>query len=290
MAKSILAKQPDGAIQLTITIPVDEVNKGYERAIVDIVNNAEIDGFRKGKAPRKLVEEKTDKAKVYEKVLPDIVPQAYIEAVKEHSLKPIVAPKVELLKAKEGEDWEIRATTCEEPIVDLGDYKEKVKIALASTKLWTPDKKDADKEKTPESTEDEKTQKVIQALLDTVKVEIPQIIIEEEVNRSVASLISQTNSMGLTIDQYLASIGKTPESVRKEYIDKTMANYKMQFALDKIAGNEKIEVTDQEIEDLIKVSGDENLKKEMENPMQKAYIKGLIARRKTLEFLTKLII
>ena len=290
MAKSIFAKQPDGAIQLTITIPVDEVNKGYERAIVEIVNNAEIDGFRKGKAPRKLVEEKTDKSKIYEKVLQDIIPKAYVEAVKEHSLKPILSPKVELLKAKEGEDWEIRATTCEEPIIELGDYKDKVKTALASGKLWTPDKKDAEKEKNPESAEDEKTQKVIQAILDTVKIEIPQIIIEEEVNRSVASLINQTNSMGLTIDQYLASIGKTPESIREEYSQKTMANYKMQFALDKIAGNEKIEVTDQEIEDLIKVSGDENLKIEMENPMQKAYIKGLIARRKTLEFLTKLII
>lgn len=288
MSKSILAKQPDGAIQLTITIPVDEVNKGYERAIIDIVNNAEIDGFRKGKAPRKLVEEKTDKSKVYEKVLQDIIPQAYIEAVKEHSLKPIISPKVELLKAKEGEDWEIRATTCEEPIIELGDYKNKVKTALASSKLWTPGKDEADKQKTAQETEDEKTQKVIQALLDAVKVEIPQIIIEEEVNRSVASLINQTNNMGLTIDQYLASIGKTAESVREEYKQKTLANYKMQFALDKIAGEEKIEVTEQEIEDLVKVSGDENLKKELENPMQKAYIKGIIARRKTLDFLSKL--
>lgn len=288
MSKSILAKQPDGAIQLTITIPVSEVKTAYEHALDEIVNKAEIAGFRKGKAPRKLVEEKTDKSKVYEQVLQDLVPQAYIEAVKEHSLKPIISPKVELLKAKEGEDWEIRATTCEEPTIDLGDYKDKIKTALASTKLWTPDKKDADKDKTAQETEDEKTQKVIQALLDTVKVEIPQIIIEEEVNRSVASLINQTNSMGLTIDQYLASIGKTAESVREEYKQKTLANYKMQFALDKIAEEEKIEVTEQEIEDLVKVSGDENLKKELENPMQKAYIKGIIARRKTLEFLSKL--
>lgn len=288
MAKSILAKQPDGAIQLTMTIPVDEVNKGYERAIVDIVNNAEIDGFRKGKAPRKLVEEKTDKSKVYEKVLQDIIPQAYIEAIKEHGLKPIISPKVELLKAKEGEDWEIRATTCEEPAIELGDYKDKVKTALASSKLWTPGKGEENKEKTAEATEEEKTQKVIQAVLDSVKIEIPLIIIEEEVNRSVANLINQTNTMGITIDQYLASIGKTPESIREEYNQKTMANYKMQFALDKIAAEEKIEVSDQEIEELIKVSGDEKLKKELENPMQKAYIKGIIARRKTLEFLSKL--
>lgn len=290
MTKSILAKQPDGAIQLTITIPVDEVNKGYERAMETIVNNAEIDGFRKGKAPRKLVEEKTDKSKVYEKVLQDIIPQAYIESVKEHSLKPIISPKVELLKAKEGEDWEIRATTCEEPIIELGDYKDKVKTALASSKLWTPGKDEGDKQKTAETTDEEKTQKVIQAVLDSVKIEIPQIIIEEEVNRSISNLINQTNTMGLTIDQYLASIGKTPDSIRKEYADKTMANYKMQFALDKIAAMEKIEVSDQEIEDLIKASGDDKLRKELENPMQKAYIKGIIARRKTLELLTKLVI
>lgn len=288
MSKSILAKQSDGAIQLTITIPVNEVNAAYEKAMVDIVNSAEIDGFRKGKAPRKIVEEKTDKSKVYEHVLQDLVPQAYVEAVKEHSVKPIVSPKVELLKAKEGEDWEIRATTCEEPSIDLGDYQEKVKTALAATKLWTPDQKTEDKEKTAESTAEEKTQKVIQALLESVKVEIPNIMVEEEVNRSVSNLIQQTNTMGITIDQYLASINKTADSVREEFKQKTLTNYKLQFALDKIAEKEKTEVTDQEIEDLVKVSGDENLQKELENPLQKEYLKNLIARRKVLESLTKL--
>ena len=288
MPKSVLAKQPDGAIQLTITIPAEEVNQAYQKALDKIVETAEIDGFRKGKAPKKIVEEKTDKSKVYEYVIQDIVPQAYIEAVKEHNLKPIISPKVELLKAKEGEDWEIRATTCEEPLVDLNDYKKKVREALAPMKLWTPDKKESSSQKNDEESLDSRIQKVISVILENVKVEIPQIIVEEEVNHSISSLINQTNTMGLTIDQYLSSIGKTAEMVREEYRQKILENYKLQFALDKIAEEEKVAVSDQEAEELIKATGDENLKKEMENPLQKSYIKGIIARRKALELLAKL--
>jgi FKBP-type peptidyl-prolyl cis-trans isomerase (trigger factor) len=284
MAKSILAQQPDGSVQITITIPKDEIEKNYALALDDVVKEAELPGFRKGKAPRNLVEEKTDKSHIYEHMMQKIVPQAYVEAVKEHSLQPIVSPKVELLKAKEGEDWEIRATTCEQPKIDLGDYKESVKKAFSGTKLWKP----GDKEEETKITNEEKQQKAIQALLDTIKVDVPGILVEDEVNRSLSSLLSQTQSLGLNIDQYLASVGKTPESIRQEYRDKALTSYKLQFALDKIAADEKVEVTEKEIEDMINVTGDEKVKKEFEDPYQKAYLKSVIMRRKALDSLSRL--
>jgi FKBP-type peptidyl-prolyl cis-trans isomerase (trigger factor) len=284
MTKSILAKQTNEEIQITITIPKEEIAKNYVLALDDIVKEAELPGFRKGKAPRNLVEEKTDKSHIYEHMMQKIVPQAYVEAVKEHSLQPIVSPKVELLKAKEGEDWEIRATTCEQPKIDLGDYKESIKKLLASTKLWKP----GDKEESTKVTDEEKQQKVIQALLDSVKVEVPDILVEDEVNRSLSSLLSQTQSLGLNIDQYLTSVGKTPESIRQEYREKAITSYKLQFALDKIAMDEKIEVSEKEIEDMVNVTGDEKVKKEFEDPYQKAYLKSVIMRRKALDSLSRL--
>ncbi|MFZ5366337.1 MAG: trigger factor [Patescibacteria group bacterium] len=290
MAKSILAKTGTGEIQLTITIATDEVKKSYEQALEEIVKETEIPGFRKGKAPKKLVEEKIDKSKVYEKVLQRLVPKVYIEAVKEHNLKPILTPKVELLKAKEGEDWEIRATTCETPEVHLGRYKEEIRKALAPTKIWVPHKKPATTEtrNSQEGTEDEKTQKVIQKLLEIVKVDLPEMLMEDEVKRALSNLINQTNTLGLTIDQYLNSINKSAEQLRAEYRERIVNDLKLQFSLDKVAEEEKIQVSDKEIDDLISSTGDKNLKENLNTPLQRAYLKGILLRRRSLEFLTKL--
>lgn len=278
MANSILAKTQTGEIQLTITIPAKEVKKAYDQAWEKIVKETEIQGFRKGKAPKNLVEEKIDKAKIYEQVLQKIVPQAYLEAVKEHRLEPIIPPRVELLKANEGEDWEIRAITCEAPEVNLGNYQEAIRKGPAPTEL----------QKTPKNMEDEKTQKVIEILLETAEVSLPSILVEDELNRSLANLINQTEKLGLTIDQYLRSIGKSADQLRNEYKARIASNLKLQFILEAIAANQGLEISEKEVDDLIAVSGEEKLKQNLNSPGQREYLKGILRRRKVLDFLGKL--
>lgn len=288
MAKSILARQADGTVQLTITVPQEQIKKTYDEVLDDVAKKAKLSGFREGKAPKKLVEEKADKAQVYEEVIQKVVPQVYFEAIKEHTLAPIVSPKVELLKAQEGEDWEIRATTAEMPKVDLGNYKEEIKKTLATEKLWTPGKKPAAEKQSSGEDADEKTQKIIEILLKTVKIELPVILLEDEVNRLLSNLINQTEKLGLTVDQYLSSINKTTEQIRQEYKDRVEKDLKLQFTLEEIAKEEKMEALEKEIEDLISSAGDEKLKQELGTPLQKEYLKGILRRRKALDFLTKL--
>ncbi|MDP3955248.1 MAG: trigger factor [bacterium] len=287
--KSILAKQTDGTLQLNITIPESEVKKAYDEVFSSVSQDSELPGFRKGKAPKKLVEEKVDKTKVYEQVLQKIVPNAYLEAVNENKLKPVVSPKVELLKAEEGADWEIRATTCERPEVVLGDYKEEIRKEMATGKLWTPQtqKNEKDTDNT-EATHDEKTQKVMEILLKTVKLDLPSVLAEDELNRALSNLIAQTEKLGLTIDQYLNSINKTVEQIRAEYRERIEGDLKIQLILDEIAKAEKTEVKEEEIDALITASGDEKIKENLNKPENRLYLKGILARRKTLDFLAKL--
>lgn len=289
MSNCVLAKTATGEIQLTITIPSLEVKRFYEQALAQMAKNTQVPGFRKGKAPQKIVEEKVDKTKIYEQVLQKIVPQAYLEAIEKHQLKPLLAPKVELLKAKEDEDWEIRATTCERPEVDLGDYKEEVRKALAPGKIWTPKKKTTTtgEPESSEETEDEKTARVIQALLQTTKVDLPQMLIEDELAHALSNLINQTGKLGLTIDQYLASIGKSAEDLRAQYREKIENDLKLQLTLDKIAKQEKIEIKEEEVDKLIAATGDEKIRENLNSPVQRVYLKSILARRKTLDFLNK---
>ncbi len=290
MAKTIIARQPDGTIQLTITLDQKEVKKNYDQQLAEAVKKAKISGFRKGKAPKKLVEEKIPRNEIYEAVIQKLIPEAYLEAVKEQKINPIITPKIELLKAKEGEDWQIRATTCEAPQIELKDYQAEIKKSLAPTKLWTPGKdKGKDKEEKEEGpSQEEKVQKVIETLLRLAQFNLPSILVEDELNRSLASLINQANSLGMTIDQYAQSTGKTTAQLRQEYQSRVEEELKMLLILNEVVRREKIEVADKEIEDLTKASGDEKLEQKLANPLQKEYLRGILARRKALEKLARL--
>src|SRR3972149_11487068 len=103
-----LQKEPNGTIRLTITIPAVDVKKTWEEVMLEVAKNAEVQGFRKGKAPRKLVEEKIDKEKIREEVLKKLLPIAYAEAIKTQGVKPIINPKIHVEKLENpdtNKDW-----------------------------------------------------------------------------------------------------------------------------------------------------------------------------------------
>lgn len=282
---SALNKQPDGTIELTITVPQKRVSEAYEKTLRQLAKETEINGFRKGKAPLKKVEEKIGKTKIYEEVLKTLIPEVYVEAVKEQKVKPIINPQISVVSLEEGKDWQIKATTCELPELKLGDYKGEIKKALASEKIWVPGK---DKEKKTEEKESEQLGKIFQILLKTIKIQIPELLIQEEINRMLSRLIDQTGRLGLTVEQYLASIGKTSDQIRQEYRQQAEESLKLELILSAIADQEKVQIGDSEVQKMIDATPDEKTKKAMEIPTQRAYLRQLLRKRKAIDILTKL--
>lgn len=280
--KSQLTKQTDGTIELTLTIPWIEVTKVYEAVVTEMVQNAEIDGFRKGKAPRSKVEEKLDKTKVYEEALKKIIPESYGKAVEEHKLHPIVQPKIELKDATEQKDWVLRALTCEKPPVTLGEYKKAVTDlkATKAKKIWTPgqDEKKDEKEESKKPTIDE----LLKALYENVTVAIPALLLEHEVNRLLSDLIDQTKKLGMSAEQYLSSTGRTAESIRKEYEEQAKRTLSLEFALEAIADKEGLFVSDDDIDVVIKTAKTDDEKKAL--TAQRYYIASVLRRQKTIDF------
>lgn len=284
---SALNKQTDGTLELTITIPKKRVAEAYQKALKQLANETEIKGFRKGKAPLKKVEEKIGKTKIYEEVLKFLIPEVYLEAVKEQKIKPIINPQISVVSLEEKKDWQIKATTCELPKANLKNYKGEIKRTLASEKIWVPGK-DKDDQKEAEEKESEKIQKIFQALLKTVILKVPELLIQEEVNRMLSRLVDQTGRLGLTVEQYLASIGKTSDQIRQEYRQQAEESIKLELILSAIADQEKITVSDKEVQAMINAAPDENSKKAMKTQAQQAYIHQLLRKRKVIDNLTKL--
>jgi len=291
---------PNGNIKLTLTIPKNRVKEVYDKELASVLSEVEVPGFRKGKAPKKLAEEKIDKKRLTEQVATKLIPEAYQEAIQKENIKPIVNPQVRLTSANENQDWQIEIETCEAPQIVLGNYKEEIKKINATGKIWVPTNKTAHPEmgKRKEATEsgDERLQKILNSLLSReagsrsagqfIKLEIPALLVENELNRRLASLINKTEKLGLTLEQYLTSINQSVEQLKESYQKAAEEFWKLEFILNKIADEEKIAVEQTEIEKVINQAKNEKEKKALES--QRYFLAQILRRQKTLDFLLNL--
>ncbi len=268
---SVLAKEADGTIQITFTIPHDLVKKTKDEVTTELAKDVEIPGFRRGKAPVEKAKEKISENALLEKTLNQILPRALADAIAKHKIKPVIYPKFELIKAKDGEDWEVRATTCELPEIELGDYKKIIRGELASRSI----KRQLSKE--------EKDQEVIKALLGLAKVNIPKVLIEEEVNARLSNLLERIEKLGLSLETYLSSIGKSGESLRAEYEKQAKDTIVLELTLNKISQSENIKVEEAKIDEAIKVSSLND------TPEQRRVVRGALARRAVIDSLAGLV-
>lgn len=273
---STIERQEDGTIQLTLTLKKEEISKVKEEFINHAVAGAEITGFRKGKAPRNVVESTLDKTKVNEEILKKLLPQVYVQAVQEHNLRPIINPKIHVDKLEDNADWIVIAQTCELPDVKLNKYKDAVKQVTAKSKIILPGK-----EKLEPSLDE-----IVSAVLSEAKVVIPNLLLEQEVDRLLSQTLDEIKRLGLTLDQYLASTNKKPEDLRLDYRKKAENDISLEFSLQKIAEDEKIVVEDIEINEAIQKAKNPIEKENLEK--NRYVLASILRQQKTLDFLKKL--
>jgi len=282
---SAVERRTDGTIAITITIPWGDIEAKYKEVVDHQVETMELPGFRKGKAPKAMVEEKLDKTKVYEEVIKQILPTSYAEAVKAQNIHPIITPKVELKEATEKKDWIILAYTVERPAVTVGDYKKAVSDlkATKAKKIWVPGTEpQEDKKEETKPTMDE----ILKAIFEVVTISLPALLLEQEVNRLLSDLIDQTKKLGLTVDQYLAATGKNADGIRHEYKEQAKRTLTLEFALEDIADKESILISDDDIDNIIKTAKTDEERESMKR--ERYYLASVLRRQKTLDFLSAL--
>lgn len=288
---STIARSNDGTIQITFTIPWEIIKKARRVAVTELGKDIEVPGFRKGKAPENKVQEQIPQNTLLEKTLSIILPKTFTDTIVKEKIKPAIYPKFEVLKAEEENDWQVRAVTAEIPEIELGDYRQLISQAVNSKKIWTPDtaKTRNEQKHEEESTTEEKEQKVIKLLLENIKLDIPKILIDEEVNSRLSRLLERIEKLGLTLEGYLSSINKNGQSLRSEYITQANQNLTLDLILSKISEEENIQIDESQVEATLKAAAaDPKIKAEPTTPEQKRIIESILKRRKALEILTQL--
>lgn len=109
--------------KLTIEVSAEEfeaaINKVYQKTRTKIA----LPGFRKGKAPRMMIERMYGKAVFYEDAANEIIPDAYENAAKESELDIVAQPSIDVVQIESGKDFIFTATVAVKPEIKLGEYK-----------------------------------------------------------------------------------------------------------------------------------------------------------------------
>src|SRR3989338_1378014 len=284
-----IQKLPKSTSEIVVTLPKLEVEKRYLEAFQKMAEQIELPGFRKGKAPKNIVEKHIKKESVYEELIRTVLPNIYEEIVKKEQLKPVISPKIELLKAKEDEDWQIKITVAEKPVINLPPYKEvirKIKSEQKKADIWVPGKGETAKKEDPSEREKKKQallNSILNELLKQSSCEISDLIVDEELDRRLANLLTDIRKIGLTVDTYLKSKNLTQEQQKDRYKKEILDTYKLEFLLSELADKENITVKPEEIDQLFKNIPDP---KEREAAKANSYFYASVLRKqKTLDYL-----
>lgn len=123
LEKTTLEKLDNNKVKLTIHVGQDSFEEGMQKSYLKNRKSISIPGFRKGKVPRKVMEQYFGESILYEDAINEVFPPAYDQAVKETGIEPVDRPELDIVQIGSGQDFIFTAEVTVKPEVELGQYK-----------------------------------------------------------------------------------------------------------------------------------------------------------------------
>ncbi|MDU5328205.1 trigger factor [Corynebacterium sp.] len=139
--KTTVDKLSDTRVKLTVNVPFAELDQEIDQAYAAIAQQVSIPGFRKGKAPRQLIDARFGRGPILEQVVNDMLPSRYEQAVKENDLKVIGQPDDDISKIEDKDFVEFTAEVDIRPEFEVPDFS-KISVTVPALKA---DEEDVDK-------------------------------------------------------------------------------------------------------------------------------------------------
>ncbi|MBI2465361.1 hypothetical protein HYV64_04430 [Candidatus Shapirobacteria bacterium] len=256
----------DKTFVITGSFSVEEINKTNDKVLSTAQANFESKGFRKGKAPLNIVKENIHEHRIIEEILTTLISKLYSDVVAENKLHPIVQPQIKVVNPplELGKEWQVEMIGCELPQVELTkDYQADIKKINSTA-----------------TDDNDRLNQTIASLIKNAKVDIPEMLIKNDVENKMSQLVDQTQQAGLTINSYLKSKNTTLEKYQGELHIQIRQEWITNLCIDHIAKTNNITVSDKEADEVISKN------KDLAKNLNLVYY--LLTQQKVFEFLKKL--
>ena len=251
---------------LNTTFSQAEINATYDKVVATAAANFETKGFRKGKAPLNVVKEHLSESAIIEETLTSLITKFYGQKVEEKHLHPIIQPQIKVQNPplSLNKEWQIEITGCELPQVQLAPgYLSDIK------KINTTAKDDNDR-----------LNHTISSLIKNATVDLPELLIKNDVDNKMSQLIDQTQQAGITVNAYLKSKNTTLEKYQKDLHTQIKQEWITNLCIDHIAKTNNITVSEKDADEVISKN------KDLAKNLNLVYY--LLTQQKVFEFLKKL--
>lgn len=158
---------------------------------------------------------------------------------------------------------------------DLADLKTKIKQDLESEARY--------------NNELDFEEAILQEVEKITQVELPDVLVEDELNRMLVSLQRRVADMGLLLDDYLKGQGKTVEAIKLEWRPQAEKNVRMELGLSEIARAENVQISDEELQTEIDKIQDGRLKLQFEAQEPRMHLRHSLRQVHTLDLLKTLV-
>ncbi|WP_411098231.1 trigger factor [Streptomyces sp. x-45] len=109
-------------VRLTVEVPFEELKDSLDAAYKKINQQVTVKGFRKGKIPARVIDQRFGRGAVLEEAVNDALPKFYTDAVNEAELNPLGQPEVDITELKDGETLNFTAEVDIRPSIEIPDY------------------------------------------------------------------------------------------------------------------------------------------------------------------------
>lgn len=331
-----------GEVQMDIEIPFEVVQGFRQDAIKEISSEIEIDGFRKGSAPEKIVVQKVGEMMVLEKSSYRAIYNVIPLVLAEEKIDALTFPNITVTKIAPENPLEFKMNVISMPEISLPDYKSIAKSVEKEKEVEVTDKEideyieyirrqraqglamaegkkidnenlelpefddefvkslgefksvDEFKTKLKENMLEEKKLrntetnriKIIEAIVEKVSEDVPEVLVEQEVERMFAKFKHDIERFRMKTEDYLAQIKKTEDELKKEWHTDAVKRVKMNLILPKIAEAEKLEVNEKEIDHEVKHLLEHD--KDINEVHARSYVKNVLTNEAVFKFLETL--
>lgn len=162
----------------------------------------------------------------------------------------------------------------------LGNFKDLADMRKNVAEGMTEEKKNELKEK--------KRSEYIEALIELSQVQLPEVLIHEELHKMIGEFEMQLQGMGMTFEQYLGQIGKSANDLEKEWEPQAIKRVKAALALEEVVREEEISIPSEEVEaemnkTLAQYKKVQDIEKNVDLSKLYNYVKGMMQNEKVLE-------